>query len=702
MTAVRRTTPERILKHLSDNKVLLAIIIFHLSINALVVRMDRTPLSWDESDYLTQSLQHFDSLARGDVRGFLNSLRGAYPPLHQLISVPFFALFGPSPDAAVLGVLTASAVFLISIYHIGRELHSREAGLLSAAIAALTPGIFTFSRTYYQQHTLDAAVALTLALLLSTRLFTKRKALLAFGLSLSLGALVRWSFSVFIIGPLCLYSIHFVQEAISSGSGWKKILSRVKWMLFLTGLGTLPAAIWYFANLHAVDLRLQLLTTHFNAFGPFATWTLLGSPNLLFYIRALHHYHLRPLLLGAAVLSLLYLAASGKILHRRMSFIGLWFLVPYLFFTFVIKTQKSSPHTTSYLGAIAILIAIGVMEAPKRIRKGAGAALLIAGLLQYFLLAFSGGPVDPRLRHDYGLQRPEPNGWNIQNFTRILNASLVGREEPSVLILYSWTYSITTLTSLQRTGELPPFRIVEVWECDRFSDLSCGKSEALHESDISQADIVLIGNGGPLGRIEHVHDYDRARQAMDASMASFEQVGYIEFPPAPPEDLHLDIYARRRSAPKANVSQGPPEKLEVPEPRVVPPPALMPYFDTVSESTVVNIARSAHILVNLTEAASPHALLLRYSGFRPEGTGGTRFSIAIGGILSANVTDDPPFPWTLVEVPIPADLRLNRMLDIQIASSTFLDKDGTERGISLDWFTLACETRPCLAGWTLE
>ncbi len=125
-----------------------------------------------------------------------------YPPLVHLTVAGFYQLFGVSMDVAAMANSLYLALLLLAVYGIGERLAGPWVGLLSAFLVSLLPMVFAMSRYLYLDFALTAMVATNVCLLLRSDRFQRRGYALLYGLSLGLGLLVKWTFVVFVAGPL--------------------------------------------------------------------------------------------------------------------------------------------------------------------------------------------------------------------------------------------------------------------------------------------------------------------------------------------------------------------------------------------------------------------------------------------------------------------------------------------------------------------
>ena len=388
---------KRILNRLRQRPgaVLLIIFLFHALNNLVIVARDRLPFDITQAWLFASSGEMLRSISQRDPASFMSALIGSHPPLHRLVSLPFYLMFGYSPKVAVLSVLPAALVLIISMYVIGKELQDSDMGLLAAGLTMLLPGVFILSRTYWTEFTLMATVALSLAVMLKTKGFSHRGYTFAFGMSIGLGLLAKWTFPVFAVGP-CLLYVYQSYRKIGSKNLKRESVRRGSWLLLSVVLGLLLASLWYLQNpelltgdLKRITLIDQVFIVRDDSHTPEVrkegdARRIFSTENILFYVRELYSLQLKPVFFIMGLASGLYLLITK---HRAALFPTPWFLLPYAIFTFGITDAKAARFILPYLPAFALIIAIAATSLKPRYRDAAIAILLAGGLLQFFALS---------------------------------------------------------------------------------------------------------------------------------------------------------------------------------------------------------------------------------------------------------------------------------------------------------------------------
>src|SRR3989338_4088758 len=183
---------------------------FHLINNYVWLKINKSFLIFDSAVYYLFSLRVYDVL-KDILCGTLSLFKVIeifkFAKWHGIfvssITAPFYFLFGASENTAIM---VNNAIFLIilivSVYGIGRTLHSRRAGVLGSFIVTAYPVIFFNLRTYMLDVPLTAAVALSVYALLRTDNFRNKKYSLLFALAAGAGLLIKFNYAIFAAGPL--------------------------------------------------------------------------------------------------------------------------------------------------------------------------------------------------------------------------------------------------------------------------------------------------------------------------------------------------------------------------------------------------------------------------------------------------------------------------------------------------------------------
>lgn len=190
---------------------LLLLLLVHGVVNHRWIASDMTLRAYDMAPHLYAATRCREVLSEEGLRGALRILRGGesrltWPSASYLPIALLGALVGHDLEDFRLFSLFYLFILFYSLYRIGCRLHSRGAGLLAAALVGNYPLVFGTARQVEQDLPGTAMLALSLALLLRTRGFSRLGASLVFGLALGGMILVRPPGLFSILAPLVLYA----------------------------------------------------------------------------------------------------------------------------------------------------------------------------------------------------------------------------------------------------------------------------------------------------------------------------------------------------------------------------------------------------------------------------------------------------------------------------------------------------------------
>lgn len=190
--------------------------LFHAANNVLFLQHTQTPPSYDCGFHLQLSLNFLERFLNFRSETYFADLlasSGFYPPLGYAATTPFYLMFGISEDSAVLVNLAFLALLLGSVYRIGKTLSDPWVGLAAAALTSFFPFVYGISRVYYLESALIAMVAWSVLRLLETQRFSRPGASVLFGVSVGLGMMTKWTFALFLLGPVVIEAARGLSSA---------------------------------------------------------------------------------------------------------------------------------------------------------------------------------------------------------------------------------------------------------------------------------------------------------------------------------------------------------------------------------------------------------------------------------------------------------------------------------------------------------
>ncbi|MBN2119613.1 MAG: glycosyltransferase family 39 protein [Candidatus Omnitrophica bacterium] len=350
--------------------------ITHILINWHILKNDSIPLVHDGAGYFAMSLDFYHFLAQNQLADFCNYyINLGRPPLFMLTSLPFYLVFGKTPDIASMSNALYLLILLFSTYHIGKKLYSKNTGLLASFFISTFPIVFGFSRMYWVDFALTGMVALSICLLLHTGYFANRRFSFYFGLSLGLGMLTKQAFFVFIIGPFVYY---LLAAAIKKG---KTVVPNIALSIFI---GLAVASTYYLPNfVNILSTIIREINGDYLAFSIDTP----GVHHFFEYFRGFYFVQLYPvyslLFIGSFFYYIFFLKDKTKIFFLITLILPLLFFV--LFFHIVVDR-----YLMPYLPIIALVISRALTDnkSPRLLRFLSISSIIVFASGQFLYLSF--------------------------------------------------------------------------------------------------------------------------------------------------------------------------------------------------------------------------------------------------------------------------------------------------------------------------
>ena len=144
------------LRHVNrrDGLLLLTLWLVCVLLDGLWIHLHQAPPAWDQGEHLSRAIGIWEVLRQPAPwsGGWWQNLWAQAPsyrgPLTYVLSAPVLELLGPSFRSAMASGSVFNGILLLSSYGLGRQLHSRRAGLWSALFVAASPALLN-QRTDY-------------------------------------------------------------------------------------------------------------------------------------------------------------------------------------------------------------------------------------------------------------------------------------------------------------------------------------------------------------------------------------------------------------------------------------------------------------------------------------------------------------------------------------------------------------------------
>jgi 4-amino-4-deoxy-L-arabinose transferase-like glycosyltransferase len=366
------------------------------------LQLDHSVPCADEAYHLRLGLECRQLLCNETPREILRKLPlldVGYPPLAHLWVALLNGCEGGNRRTSTFAMLDWFFVVLACTYGLTRRLGGPTAALRATLLAAFCPLLYVQTRTFLPELPLAAMVMLAVLLLELSDGLRRPFWTVLLGLCSGAGLLAKYSFPLYLAGPVLITLVRAWRRARCSG-----VLRLGLAGLFVTGLALAVAAPWYATDWATRWAWLQRQTQL--VWQPFdSSWS---SPfGATFYLLCLASFPGMPLYL------LLTAAGLAALLVRKHPARGLlvpWLVVAWLWLT--LMPIKWGEYLVPLLAPMSMAAAIGLTsglpgggpERPGRLRRlgraSVTAAIFLAGVALYLPIT-------------YGIDRTLPDGYHL-------------------------------------------------------------------------------------------------------------------------------------------------------------------------------------------------------------------------------------------------------------------------------------------------
>lgn len=282
--------------------------------------LDRTPPSWDDSYYLTKSLELYDTLVNKGVgdysKKFLTAM-GTKPPLIAALPTPVYLAAGRRYRAAYAVNLLFLALTFVAVYRIARIYAGPRAGLIAVTALGTMPVVYGLSHWYLVECGLIAFVCIAMYVMAAWNESSGAGRAGVLGIIFGLGVLMKASFPIYVLTPFAYFMLQ-----------WRKSALQKKPLVFFVATSALLAAPWYLVNSRG------MIATALNA-GSAQTAKIYATGEAL-SATAIGHYlfdvaNATPWLYLAALPLLAVMGASSMGQTKRGLVLGLLWVAPLVF-----------------------------------------------------------------------------------------------------------------------------------------------------------------------------------------------------------------------------------------------------------------------------------------------------------------------------------------------------------------------------------
>lgn len=230
------------------------IVTFNMVGNLHWIQQNIVLVGRDASHYLTNTLLYREILTDLSPQALFRAF--TYPPYRTpglyIAAQPFLHLFGFTMDGAQYLNVALSAVVIVLTYCLGAAIADRRVGIVAALLVSLLPMMAAMARLFYTEMFLTAAVAANLLSLHKSEGFVKRSWSLAWGVSLGVGLLVKWTMPIYLWLPALWMLWRNRSEFIRVR--WPRWQAKRLLLALLAAFGVVT--LWYWPNRSQAEVFL--------------------------------------------------------------------------------------------------------------------------------------------------------------------------------------------------------------------------------------------------------------------------------------------------------------------------------------------------------------------------------------------------------------------------------------------------------------
>lgn len=355
----------------TSTQVAVALAILAAIVNGIWLLLDQSVPSWDQSHYLSTTLQYQHAFQSGGPIDLLRSINDAdtsHGPLFTILMLPFIRIFGASNSSGLALNLVIAPVLYFSAGEIAWIIfRSWVARLLTIVLVATMPLMVGLFHNVLQDFMLVTLATLSLLLLLKSEGFQRRWMTWGMALAMGLGTLTKVTFPAFVAGPLLVVAAGVLASGLAAQRGRTDTKFDGRQLAINLGGGALVyllvAFAWYGPHLSATIDYVRSTTSGplsegagpsdpltFHAITSFTTGMI--NSNLSWVILLLG---LIAVALNGARLKALFSRPLRWEPLQKLAFLLAWAVVPYL--SVVTAHNQDVRLMAPALPAVAVLVA---------------------------------------------------------------------------------------------------------------------------------------------------------------------------------------------------------------------------------------------------------------------------------------------------------------------------------------------------------
>jgi hypothetical protein len=342
------------------HKIYLAVIFFAIGYAILLsIGLSRMSMQWDEVNHLNGGLL----LIRGELWQYalLNSF---YPPAFNIVTAAYFALAGASLYVGRLVAVTFSALGVIVVFHLAKEMYGSKTACLSVLLFAVMPGIVALSRVAMIETMLIFMFSLSMLFLFRWLQNHKERDKILTIATFAIGVAVKYQ-TIAVIPIVAIMSIFLLRKSSYMKATISQFVHSKKVYLGIILTASVALAIYELYSLGFLSDWMYAIQEGNAAQSFYST----RFPTPIFYLIEMTwpYNDTHPI---SPILYVLSLIGVGLLAYRRKpqdKFILVWLFTVYVVFTLI--PNKQWRYITMLFPALAISAAELLATAYGKARK---------------------------------------------------------------------------------------------------------------------------------------------------------------------------------------------------------------------------------------------------------------------------------------------------------------------------------------------
>jgi 4-amino-4-deoxy-L-arabinose transferase-like glycosyltransferase len=308
------------------NKWRLALLVFIILYGAYLLGSGFVVIQWDEMSHLRGG----QLLSQGRITDYVQSY-GYYPPIYDLVTSGYFTLLGISADVGRFAAATFAFLSVWVVFELALRTYGPKVALMSGVFLGAMPGLFWVSKFAMLESALVFFFTLTLFFFLSWIRVDKTKTLILSALALGVGFLAKYQIAV--AGIVMAVAIVWLSR--------DRLRARFSKFILLALAALLVIVPWLLVVgfgrgndlLYAITAGGEDRIAYNQRFGA------LALPVFYLIEMTWPYNNTHPVFLPLFVLGLMGLVLFAYRRKREDKFLLAWFVVVYVFFTFIPNKQ---------------------------------------------------------------------------------------------------------------------------------------------------------------------------------------------------------------------------------------------------------------------------------------------------------------------------------------------------------------------------